>query len=88
MVSGDAQTADRRLPDPVSEPTITVERAAVILGISRASAYEAVRDGVIPSIRIRRRILVPTAALQHRLNTGWPIAMRLDVSPAALRNAK
>jgi excisionase family DNA binding protein len=55
------------LPDPKTEPTVTVDRAAGIVGVSRASAYEAVRYGQIPSIRIGRRILVPTAALLRLL---------------------
>jgi excisionase family DNA binding protein len=47
--------------------TLTVEEAAAILGISRAFAYEAVRRGDIPSIRIGRRVLVPQAALARML---------------------
>jgi excisionase family DNA binding protein len=45
--------------------TLTVEEAAALLGISRAFAYEAVRRGEIPSIRIGRRVLVPKAALER-----------------------
>ncbi|HLG66482.1 MAG TPA: helix-turn-helix domain-containing protein, partial [Acidimicrobiales bacterium] len=63
------------LPEPergiaVSMPprlTLTVEEAAATLGISRAFAYEAVRRGDIPSIRIGRRVLVPQAALSRML---------------------
>ena len=52
---------------PVADRLVfTVEEAAQLLGISRSFAYEAVRRGDIPSIRIGRRILVPKAAL-HRL---------------------
>jgi excisionase family DNA binding protein len=51
------------LPDPEQEPTITVERAAKVLGISRGSAYEAARSGQLPAIRIGHRLVVPTAAL-------------------------
>ena len=36
----------------------TVEEAAEVLQISRNSAYEAVKEGQIPSIRVGRRILV------------------------------
>ena len=50
--SGAVSTSGDRL-------TLTVEEAAASLGISRASAYEAVRRGEIPAIRIGRRILVP-----------------------------
>lgn len=45
---------------------LTVEEAAQLLGISRAFAYEAVRRGEIPSIKIGRRLLVPKAA-RHKL---------------------
>ena len=38
--------------------TGTVDEAAKALGISRNSAYEAVKEGQIPSIRVGKRILV------------------------------
>jgi excisionase family DNA binding protein len=47
--------------------TITVEQAAQALGINRMSAYTAVRNGEIPSIRIGRRILVPKVAFERML---------------------
>ena len=50
--------------------TITVEEAARILGISRGSAYEAVRRGDIPTIRIGKRLIVPVAALERMLSVG------------------
>lgn len=53
-----------------STHTLLVEEAAHALGISRASAYEGVRTGTIPSIRIGRRILVPRAALERLLGIG------------------
>lgn len=64
-----------QLPDPSTEPTVTVERAATILGISRGSAYEAARRGDIPTIRLGRRLVVPTAALRRLL--------AIDPSPTA-----
>jgi len=51
----------RSLPDPVAEPTITVERAAAVLGISRRSGYAAAERGELPSVRVGRSIRVPTA---------------------------
>jgi excisionase family DNA binding protein len=48
--------------------TLTVEEAAALLGISRAFAYEAVRRGEIPSIRIGRRVLVPRVARDLLIN--------------------
>jgi excisionase family DNA binding protein len=49
--------------------TVTVEQAAALLGISRTTAYACVRDGVIPSVRLRRRILIPTRALDRLLSS-------------------
>jgi excisionase family DNA binding protein len=43
--------------------TLTVEEAGARLGISRTLAYELVRRGEIPSIRLGRRVLVPIRAL-------------------------
>lgn len=55
------------IPSPDDVPTMRVNEVAIELGISRASAYEAVARGEIPSIRIGRRVLVPTAALRRML---------------------
>lgn len=54
------------MPDRDQPATMTVEQAGRLLGISRRSAYRAVADGHIPTIRLGRRILVPTARL-HRM---------------------
>ena len=53
--------------------TFTVEEAAEVLGIGRNSAYEGVRTGEIPSVRIGKRILVPRAALERRLQVANPV---------------
>lgn len=47
--------------------TISVTDAAALLGVSRSSAYEAVRKGELPSIRIGRRVVVPRPALDRLL---------------------
>ncbi len=59
--------------------TVTVEEAAQILGIGRNSAYEAVRRGELPVIRIGRRFVIPKVALDELLST----AARRDVPPAS-----
>jgi excisionase family DNA binding protein len=54
----------------VSKPgsaTVTVEEAAVLLGVSRGTAYDAVRVGDIPSVKVGRRILVPKVKLAELL---------------------
>lgn len=48
----------------------TVEEAAEVLQISRNSAYEAVREGQIPSTRVGRRILVLWVPLMKKLGAG------------------
>ena len=48
--------------------TYTIEEVAEILGIGRSSAYQAVRAGDIPTIKVGRRLLVPRAALERMLH--------------------
>jgi hypothetical protein len=48
----------------VARQTYTIEEAAEILGICRAVAY---RKGVLPTIQIAGRRLVPKAALDRML---------------------
>jgi len=48
--------------------TMSVEEAAAILGISRNSAFRAVKAGDLPSIRIGRRVLVPRNRLLRLLD--------------------
>ena len=54
----------------VKRATITIEEAAKRLGIGRNQAYEAAREGQIPTIRIGKRILVLVAALDRLLKVG------------------
>jgi hypothetical protein len=55
------------VPDPAVEPTMKVDRVARAYGISRAAAYQAVLAGEIPSIKVGRRVVVPTAAVRRAL---------------------
>ena len=50
---------------------LTVTEAAQLLKIGRSCAYEAVRNGQLPVIRMGRRILVPRAALERLLENGF-----------------
>ena len=51
--------------------TYSVEEAAVLLGIGRGLAYEMVRDGSLPGLRLgQRRILVPRGALEALLGSS------------------
>lgn len=59
-------------------PTLTIEECALVLGLSRGSAYEAARTGQIPVLRIGRRLLVPRAKLLRMLGEGTPEASELE----------
>jgi len=59
------QTDDR---EPL---VISVKEAARLLRLGRNQAYDAVRTGQLPSIRVGRRILVPWGPLK-RLVDGQP----------------
>lgn len=57
----------------MEKKTLTVPEAGKTLGIGRSAAYEAARTGQLPTIRIGRRLLVPSAALD-RLLQGADVA--------------
>jgi len=58
----------RALPDPEVVPAMDLwPDAGEILGLSRQSTYGAARRGEIPTIRIGRRLVVPTARLRRML---------------------
>jgi excisionase family DNA binding protein len=48
-------------------PTISVEEAALLLGVSRSAAYRAAKAGQLRTFRMGRRLLVPTAPLLRML---------------------
>ena len=45
----------------------SVTEIAKLLGIGRSKAYELVRSGTIPSLRLGRRIVIPKLALSRFL---------------------
>ena len=49
---------------------LTVEEAATVLKIGRSAAYEAIRTGSIPHVRIGKLIRIPRAALMEWLGQG------------------
>jgi len=54
---------------------VSVPEAARMLGISQAALYNHVRAGLIPHVRIGRRIVIPLKALEawmeKQAQTGW-----------------
>lgn len=65
-------------------PTITVEHASELLGISLRSAYKAAHSGELPTLRLGRRLLVPTPRLLQMLGVdreGDATATHVGVKP-------
>jgi len=58
--------------DQMTPQTISVEEAGKVLGIGRNSAYEAVRRGEIPVIKIGKLLRVPVVALERMLEEARP----------------
>lgn len=52
--------------------TCSVERAALIIGVGRCTAYEAAASGSLPTIRVGRRLLVPVPRLLTMLGIPLP----------------
>ena len=65
-------TTPRPVPTTHEKLVLTVTEAAELLGISRGLAYELVRMGAIPSLRLGRRLLVPRVRLEELLASGEP----------------
>jgi len=42
---------------------MTVDELGIVLGVGRNQAYAAVREGQVRSLRIGKRIVVPTSAV-------------------------
>ncbi len=58
-----------RVPNPEDEPTVDLwPLTGKALGLSRSSTYLGAENGEIPTIRVGRRIRVPTAALRRMLD--------------------
>jgi len=55
--------------------TLTIEETAKLLGIGRQLAYNRVKTGEIPVIKIGRRLLVPRRALEKLLERGQPVTL-------------
>jgi excisionase family DNA binding protein len=56
---------------PELPATVSVDEAARLLGVSRSAAYRAAAAGDIPTLRLGRRLYVPTARLLELL--GIPV---------------
>ncbi len=62
--------------------TLTIEETARLLGIGRQLAYDRVKTGEIPVLRIGRRLLVPRIALEKMLQEPKTINPDVPVDSA------
>jgi excisionase family DNA binding protein len=64
---------------------VSAEVAGKRLGLSRNAAYEAIARGDIPSVRVGKRILVPTRALDAMVDTAVDAWRKRQDGKAAAR---
>ena len=55
------------LPMPEDRPTVSVPEAGAAFGLGYTASYEAAKRGDLPTIRLGRRLVVPTATLRRML---------------------
>jgi len=53
--------------DRLEPLVLSVPEAARLLGVSRNLAYELVREGRLPHVRLGRRVLIPRVGLEQWL---------------------
>ena len=51
-------------------PVMTVDEVAIYLRIARSHAYEMVREGRIPSLRLGRKILISRSVVDRLLQVA------------------
>lgn len=56
----------------LSKATMTVEEFGQVMGVGRRQAYQFVAEGGIKSLRIGKRIVVPTQPVRKFLEQGTP----------------
>jgi len=67
MTTNDQIRPSLRTVEAAGRVTMTVPEVAQLLGISRSSAYEAVKAGELPSRRLGGRLFIPVVALRRWL---------------------
>lgn len=68
------------VPDPAQRPLLTVAEVAALMpgGVGEKAVRAAIAAGQLPSTRVGRYVLVPTAALRRQLglDDDQPLDMR------------
>lgn len=66
------ETPPPALPDPAAEPMIDAGRVATLTKMSIRGVLYAAERGDLPSVRVGRRVLFPTARILTRLGLHEP----------------
>jgi excisionase family DNA binding protein len=75
----DSKGVRRKQPHPPNAPTYpSVEHLAHEIGVSRHACYAAIRKGLIPHIKIGRRIILPRTAISEWLKNAGREGRGLD----------
>jgi excisionase family DNA binding protein len=78
----DSNAVRRKQPHPTDAPTYaSVEHLAHEIGVSRHACYAAIRKGLIPHIKIGRRIILPKAAISEWLKNAGREGRAPDEAP-------
>ncbi|HEX5407993.1 MAG TPA: helix-turn-helix domain-containing protein [Pseudonocardiaceae bacterium] len=57
-----------------SSHMLSIAEVAWLLGVDNSWVYRAIRLGVLPVVRRRRRLLIPAHALAHLADSSDPLA--------------
>jgi excisionase family DNA binding protein len=68
--AGEAPNDTAGRSQPSASATMSVDAAARYLGISRSHAYDLVRAGEIPHLKLGRRIVIPRRELDAMISQG------------------
>jgi excisionase family DNA binding protein len=75
--------APTTIPNPLVQPTLGVEEAGRLCGLGRQAAYSAARAGHLPTVRLGKKLRVPTAALLRLLQLDGESVEGSDDTSAA-----
>lgn len=76
-----APRPDRSIPDPATSPTITLDKVAALLGISRSQAFACAARGEIPGARrVGSRWIVTTSVFLAHFELSVPVKMTAELS--------
>jgi excisionase family DNA binding protein len=53
----------RVIPRAVDRPTLSIPEVARLIGVSKSHAYQMATEGMLPVMRLGRRVVVKTGAL-------------------------